>query len=140
MRRRGRMACERSRVAQVDQPYNQVQFVVKANSGVVSATNPESHQRTGAPAQIFLRQRVIWAFRKAGVIYPFHARIVAQEFRDALGIFHVSIDAQRYRFDSLQQQESAQRREHRPERSLAYAAATRYIRRAPKMLGVNQAV
>ena len=59
MRGRGRMAGERLGVAHIDQPLEQLERVVEALAGVKPAGDAEGQQRTGAAAEIFVRQRVI---------------------------------------------------------------------------------
>ena len=59
MRRRGRMAGERFRIAQVDQALEQLERVIEAHAGRQAAADFERHQRAGLAAQIFLHQGVI---------------------------------------------------------------------------------
>ena len=61
VRGRGRMAGERLGVADIHQPLDQLERVVEALAGFEAAVDAEGHQRAGAPAEIFLRQRVIGA-------------------------------------------------------------------------------
>ena len=69
---------------------------------------PKVNSERGAAAEIFLRQRVIGAVGKAGVIDPGDAGIVAQEFGDLARVLDMALDAQRDRLDALQQQEGAE--------------------------------
>ena len=140
VRRRCRMAGERLGVAEIDQPLEQLQRVVKVLARVQPADDAERHQRARAAAEIFLRQRVIGIVGEAGVVDPGDARIVAQEFGDAARVLDVALDAQRHRLDALQQQERGQRRDHGAGRALIDAAATGDVGAFAEMLGVDQAV
>ena len=99
------MAGERLGVAHIDQPLEQLERVVERLSSFQPAGYPESQQRAGAAAEIFLRQRVIGIVGEAGIIDPGDARIAAQEFGDAARILDVALDTQRHGLDALQQQE-----------------------------------
>ena len=65
MRGRGRMAGERFRIADIDQPFDEPQRVVKRLAGLETALDAEGQQRRRLAAEIFLRQRVIRAVREA---------------------------------------------------------------------------
>src|SRR6185436_15841213 len=82
MRRRGRMAGERLRVTEIDEPLDQLQRVVKPRAALIATLRAEGQQRAGAAAEIFLGKAAIGTVRKAGIVDPGDARIVAQEFGD----------------------------------------------------------
>ena len=105
------MTRQRFRIAQVDQPLDQLQRVVEFGRGLVSATNSEGHQRAGAAAKIFSGKRVIAVVLEPDVVDPLDPIVVAQEFSHAAPIFNMTIDSQRDGLDSLEQQKSAQRRQ-----------------------------
>ncbi len=71
-------------------------------------TIPKVEQRTGAAAEIFIRQRVIGIVGKARVIDPLDLRMLPQIFGDPACVLDVAFDPQRDRFDTLQQQEGAE--------------------------------
>src|SRR5438105_3970513 len=75
----GGMAGQRLRVAHVDESLDELERVVQLLAGLEPAADAERHQRAGAPAEIFLRKLVIGAVGEAGIVDPFHPRIVAKE-------------------------------------------------------------
>ena len=112
---RGRcgMAGERFRVADIDQPREQLERIVEPLAGLEPSRHAEGQQRTRPAAQILLRQRVIGAVREAGVVDPSDA-VVAQKPCDLLGILDVALDPQRDGLDALEQQEGVERRQMEP--------------------------
>ena len=130
VRRRGRMAGERFRIAHIDQPLEQLERVVKPLPAFEPAGDAEGQERAGAAAEIFLRQRVIGIVRKAGIVDPRDAAVAAQEFGDAARILDMALDAQRHRLDALQQAER-RRTAPAPRRSCAdrRCGSARYRRR-----------
>src|SRR5262249_27359761 len=127
MRRRGRMAGERLRVAQVDQALEQAKRVVELRSRRKAALDPEGQERAGAAAEILLRQRVVRAVREASIAHPVDATVTAKEFGDLARVLDVALDPQRHRLDPLQQQERIERREHRAGVALIDAASARGV-------------
>ena len=140
MRGRGRVAGERLGIAHIDQPLEQLERVVERLARLEPADDAEGQERASAAVEIFPRQSVIGIIGKAGVIDPFDPRIAAQEFGDAARILDVALDAQRHRFDALQQQEGRQRRQHGAGGALIDAAAAGDIGGLAEMLRVDQAV
>ncbi len=140
MRGRGRVARQRLGVAHVHQALDQLERVVALLAAREPAMHPESHERAGAPVEVFLRERVMGAVGKGGIVDPGDARIVAQEFRHPPGILDMALDPQRHRLDPLQQQERAQRRQHRTGGALIDAAAARDIGGVAEVIGIHQAV
>ncbi len=124
---RGGMAAQRARVADIDEPLDQAERIVKRLGRLEAALDAESEQRRRAAAEVFLRQRVIRAVREAGVVDPGDARVGAQEIGDAAAVFDMALHAQRDGLDALQQQERAHRREHRAGGALIDAARARDI-------------
>src|SRR5271165_7635423 len=59
MRRRCRMAGQRFCIAQVHQALEQLERIVEAYARRQSAANLESHERTGAAAEIFAHQGMV---------------------------------------------------------------------------------
>ena len=108
-----RMAGQRFRVADVDQPLEQFQRVVETLAGFEPSGHAKSQQRTRPAAEVFLRQRMIGAVVKPGVVHPSDAAVAAQKLRNILGIFDVPLDPQRDTLDALKQQKGAERRKHR---------------------------
>ena len=80
---RGRMAGQRLRIAEIDQTLDQLERIVEFCRGSIAAAHAEGHQRAGAAAKIFLRERVIGVVRKAGVVDPLDRWIAAQELGDS---------------------------------------------------------
>ena len=109
----GGMAGQRLGVADIDQPLDQLQRVIEMLARFEAAFDAKGQQRRHPAAQIFLRQRVIGAFGKAGILHPGDAGIAAQEFGHGAGILDMALDPQRHGFDPLQQQEGAHRRQDR---------------------------
>src|ERR1700722_1854106 len=108
---RGWMTRKRFRIAQVDQPLDQLQRVVEFGRGLVSASNSEGHQRAGAASKVFSGKLVIAVILEPDVVDPLDPIVVAQEFSHAAPIFNMTIDSQRDGLDSLEQQKSAERRQ-----------------------------
>ena len=123
-------------IADVDRALKQFERVIKRLSRLKTADNAESKKRTGATAQIFLRQRVIRTVGKACIIDPGDTWIAAQKFGGAAPILDMTFDAQRHSLDSLQQQEGRKRRQHGAGGALIHAAAAGDIRRFAEVLGV----
>ena len=69
------MAGQRFGVAHIDEPLDQLERVVELLAGLEAALDPEGQQRAGAPAEIFLRERVIGAVREARIVDPLDAAI-----------------------------------------------------------------
>ena len=74
MRGRGRMAGQGFRIAQIDQPFEELQRVVEPQPAVQSAANIERQQRASAATEIFLHQRVIRTVGEAGIVHRRDAR------------------------------------------------------------------
>ena len=121
------MTGERLGIAHIDQPLEQLERVVERLARFEAADDAEGQERASAPAEIFPRQSVIGIIGKAGVVDPFDPRIAAQEFGNAPRVLDVALDAQRHRFDALQQQEGRQRRQHGAGGALIDAAAARNV-------------
>src|ERR1700716_2919093 len=140
MRGGSRMTGERFRVAHVDQALEQPEGVVEPLAGRKATRDPEGQQRAGPAAEIFLRQRVVGTVGKSGIPDPVDPGVVAQEFGDAPRILDVALHPQRDRLDALQQQEGAERREHRAGCALIDAARARDIGGLAEMIDIDQAV
>ncbi len=83
---------------------------------------------------------MIGAVGKAGIIDPLDARIGAQEVRDLGRVLDMPFDAQRHRFDALQQQEGIERRQNGSHGALIDAARTLNVGAGAELLGVDQPV
>src|SRR5271168_991246 len=81
--------------------------------------------------------RTLW---KAGIVHPFHPRIVMQEFGHLPAVLYMALDTQRDRLDSLQEQKGAQRRENCACGPLVDAPASRNVCGLAKMIGIDEAV
>ena len=127
VRGRCRMAGQRFRVSDVDQPLEQFQRVVEPLAGLEPSRHAEGQQRTRAAAQVLLRQRVIGAVVEARVVDPSDAAVVAQKPCDLLGIFDVPLDPQRDGLDALEQQEGVERRQDGAGGPLGDGAAARDV-------------
>ena len=108
--------------------------------GRIAAFDADGHQGAGLPRRYFCARAVIWIIRKADIIDPRDLWMSFEEFRDFPAVFDVAFHAQRNGFDSLQEQESAQRRQHRAGRSLVDAAATRNVCGLTEVIGIGQAM
>src|SRR5260370_11225938 len=74
---RGRMAGQRFRVAQVDEPLDQLERVVERLAGLEPSLDPEGHQRAGTAAEIFLGERMIGTVRESRIVDPLNPAILA---------------------------------------------------------------
>src|SRR5262249_4190721 len=137
---RGRMAGQRFSVTQIDQTLEKPERVVELLAGLKPSLDPKGHQRAGPAAEIFLRERMIRAFRKSRVVDPRNPAMVAQKFGYASAIPHVALDPQGNRFDSLEQQKRAQGRQHGAGGPLVDTAAARNVRGLFKMVDVHETV
>src|SRR5437667_10694992 len=91
--RRGRgMTRQGLRIAEINQSLDQFQRIVEFSPALEATTNSESEQRACPPAKILCRERVIGILRKTDVVHPGHSRVIAQEFRHALRVFHMPVD------------------------------------------------
>ncbi len=110
---RSRMAGQRLGIAQIDQPLDQLQSVVEFDCGIVAALDADGHQRACAAAKIFLRQRMVGAVGKAGVIDPLDPGVVRAETRLPFGHFrHGARPAtRRFRFPAAAEMRSAATRQ-----------------------------
>ena len=106
---RGGVARKRLRVAYIDEPRDQLQRIIEGLAGLKAAIDAEREQRRCIAVKLFLDQRVVWALRKAGIVDPFDARIIAQEIGDLAGVLDMTFDAKRHGLDPLQQQERIER-------------------------------
>src|SRR5277367_1916386 len=111
------------RLVNIHQALEQLERIVEAHPGLQAAADLEGHQRARPAAQVLLHQRIVGIVREARKIYGLDARIAAQEFGDFARVLDVPIDAQRHRFDALQQQEGVHRRKHRAHGALVHTAA-----------------
>ena len=127
-------------VTEVDQPFEQLERVVEPLAGLKAAGDAERHQRAGAAAEIFLRQRIVGIVGKARVIDPGDARIGAQKLGGAARILDMALDAQRDQLDALQQEERRQRRDHRAGGALIDAAAARHVSAIAEVICIDHAV
>src|SRR5581483_10099754 len=134
------MAGEGLRIADIDEPCDQLQRVVESLAGFQAALDSEGKKRGSPAIEIFRDQRTVWAVAEARVVDPIDARIIAEEFSDLSGVLDVAFDAERNRFDSLQQQEGVERRQHGAHGALVDAARALDIRRCAETLGVDEAV
>jgi len=91
----GRVTRKRLRVADVDEPRDQLQRIVEGLAGLKTALDAEGEQRRGVAVEIFLDQRVVRALGKAGIVDPFDARVTAQEVGDLAGVLDMALDAER---------------------------------------------
>ena len=123
MRGGGGMAGQRFGVADIDEPLDQLQRVVEPLAGLEAALTPKVRSEQARPPRYFRASAVIGAVGEAGIIDPLDARVVAQEFGHPPGILDMALDPQGDRLDALQQQEGAERRQHRAHRALIDAAA-----------------
>ena len=64
------------RVADIGQVREQLQIFDEALPGFQPAANSETHDRTCAARQVFLRQRVIGTGLQARIIHPAYARVL----------------------------------------------------------------
>ena len=97
---RSRVAGERFRIADIDEPRDQLQRVVEGLAGLEAALDAEGEQRRRVAVEIFLDQRVIGAVGEAGIVDPGDARIVAQEFGDLARVLDMPFDRAAPRFRS----------------------------------------
>src|SRR5271155_4315815 len=82
MRGGGRMAAERSGVADIYEPLDKFERVVKRLGRLQAAHHAQGQKRGRPPTEIFQRKRVGRMVGKADVIDPLDARISAKEVRD----------------------------------------------------------
>src|SRR5580704_14608337 len=68
-----RVTSQRFRVTQIHHSRNESQLIVKAGGCAEAATNPKCHKRTGASAEVFLREPIVRIFFKTGIVDPFDA-------------------------------------------------------------------
>ena len=99
------MARQGAGIANVHQAQDQLQGVDESRPGFLAALDPEAENAGRAAVHIFLCQRIVRAFRQAGVVHPVDLGVVTQELGHLLGVFTVAVHAQRQGFNALQDQE-----------------------------------
>src|SRR5262249_30351916 len=109
VRGRGRMAGEGLRIAQVHEALEELQRVIEACARIVAPANGEGEERAGTPAEVLLAERIVRVVGKTHVAPRIDARIGAQKLRHPPRVFHVPLDAQRYRLDALHEEEGIER-------------------------------
>src|ERR1700730_5463388 len=95
---------------------------VESLAGLHAALDAKGEERRRVAVQIFLDQRVIRAVRETRIVDPIDARIVAQKLGNLARVLDMPFDAQGDGLDSLQRQESIERRKHRAHGALIDAA------------------
>src|SRR5581483_6686540 len=136
----GRMAGQGLGITQVDQTLDQIQRVIKGLGGFEAPFDSEGHQRAGMAGQVLSGERIMSAVSEARVVYPLDPGILAQKLRYFFSVLDVTLDPKRKRFDSLEQEESAERRQDRPGGSLVHTPATPNVCGFFEMVGIDQVV
>ena len=80
------MARERLAVADVHQPHDEIQGILKARPGFATALYAEGEYAGSVPAHVFLHQRMIPMIGQAGIIHPGHLGLRLEELRDLPGL------------------------------------------------------
>ena len=127
-----RVARQRTRVADVDQPQNQLQCVNEARARLLAAANAETQNAGGPAAEAALDQRVVGVVFQPGVVDPGHLRVRLQEARHRQRVVGMAFNSQRQTLDALQHQETVERRQRRTH------VAKRHDARAPDVGGLAQ--
>src|SRR5271170_5026710 len=113
---------------------------MELDRGRETALDADGHQGAWVAAEILLGQVVVGMIGKTNVIDPLDVGMSFEEVRDLSAVFDMAFQPQGDGFDSLQQQESAQRSQDRPGGALVDAAATRNVCGFAKMIGIDKVV
>ena len=97
-------------VGDVGKQAEDFQVVDELESFFLAALDVEREDGTATIREVLLVEFVVRMVREARVAHAGNLRVLGEVFQDLLGVFHVAIQAERKRFDTLQQQECVERR------------------------------
>src|SRR5882757_53642 len=132
------MAAKRAGVPNVDQPFDQLEGVIKTLCPLQTALHAESQQGGRPPAKILASELVIRTVRKADIVDPSDPWIAPQEISDRPGVFDVTLHTQRHGLNALQDEEGAHWRQYRSHRALVDAAGAGDEGLGAEPVGVNE--
>src|ERR1041385_344432 len=119
------MARQRFCVAHIYHSLEQLEGVEALPPALVTALYPKSQQRTKIIAKVAVRHWIKRIVGETHIVHPLDQRMSTEKLRDPTGILDVPLDAESHGLDSLQKQESVERRQRRSSISLAHRATTR---------------
>src|SRR5512142_986451 len=102
---------QRLRIPDVREQAEKFKGIDKLLARFESALDAKRDQRAGAVGQVLLCEAVVLARGQAGIIDPFHARMVLEELRYRERILRVTLHAKVKRLGSLQQEEGVEGRQ-----------------------------
>src|SRR6516225_9619308 len=117
------MAREGLGIAEVYEPLDQLESIVKFLRCLKTSFDCERQQGAGAAIEILLCEVMVRVIGKTRIIDPVDLWVPAQEFGHRPAVFYVAFYPQRDRLDPLQEQECAKRGQHRTCNSLVHAPA-----------------
>lgn len=86
------------------------QVINELESFFLTTLDVEGEDRTAAIREVLLVKLVVRMVREARVAHAGNLRVLGEELDNLLGVFHMAIQAERKRFDTLQQEECVERR------------------------------
>ena len=104
---------ERLHIGDVRQQREDLQMIDEGLRLFLAAFDVEGEDRTGAVREITFVEFVIWMVRERRMVDFGNLRILLQIIHHLQRICHVTFDAQRQRFQSLQEQEGVERTDGR---------------------------
>ena len=104
-----RVNYEALHVSDVCKQAEDLQAIDELEGFFLAALDVEGEDRTAAIREVLLVKLVVRMVREARVAYAGNLRMLGEEFDNLLGVFHMAIQAERKRFDTLQQEECVER-------------------------------
>ena len=96
-------------VGDVGKQAEDLQVVDELEGLFLAALDVEREDGTATIWEVLLVKLVVRMVFQARVAHVRDLRVLGEEFQDLLGVFHMAIQAERKRFDTLQQQEGVER-------------------------------
>ena len=97
-------------VSNVCQQREDLQLVDKLESCFLAALDIKCEDGCAAVREVLLVQCMIRVVRQRRMVYMLNLRVIGQELNDLLGVLNMTLDTQRQRLGTLQQQECVERR------------------------------
>jgi len=96
-------------VGDVSKQAEDLQVVNELEGFFLAALDVERKDGTATVREVLLVKLVVRMVFEARVAHAGNLRVLGKEFQNLLGVFHMAIEAERKRFDTLQQQECVER-------------------------------
>lgn len=97
-------------VGNISKQAEDLQAIDELEGFFLTALDVEGENGTAAIREVLLVKFVVRMVREARVAHAGNLRVLGEEFDDLLGVFHVAVQAEGKRLDTLQQEEGVERR------------------------------